>query len=112
MKKTKALPTALILILISFSLISCQSQPLFDKNKTETADEINFEEVAGGEPLFYGMSEENFYDVTDFCVKSFNESGDSGEFNPLVQFSYVPYELRKWDGTMAYFHNYLLDNSS
>jgi len=102
MKRARTFFIAPLLILTCFSLLSCQPQILLEKNETDTADDIRFVEVPHNDSLFPSMSEDNYYDVTNFSISRFD--GDVCETEPIVCFSYMPRELRLLDDR-AFHHN-------
>jgi len=102
MKKTKIVLIALLIVFICIVFVSCKKdQPSSDNNdETEAVEEICFEEVNGTSRLF-NMSEENFFDVTDFSIDKVTEFG---KFTSVVNFSYQPFELRTIDILNPYSH--------
>jgi len=106
MKRIKVVFTSLFLILICVSLLSCQTQPLFEGRETDTTEEICFREIICFDSVFDKMTEENYFDVTNFTVNRFNGNSQDTDGSPVVCFSFVPIELRLHPAsTKAYTHS-------
>lgn len=105
MKKTKHCFLSLCLILLCFSLLSCQA--LSQKPETETEKDIQFAESNTAEPLFKTMSSKNYFDVTDFAIYAVDDNNASKKSTPVVCFSYIPnvFELRLFDNATMFRHS-------
>lgn len=117
MRKIKNVLSAILFLAMCLSVFSCQSNHTFEVNETDTTDdmktngstdtdnEICFEEISYTDDLFTGMTEVNFWDVTDFSVGISNGAKNPLEFTPTVHMSYIPLLMRPWEPSNAYFHN-------
>lgn len=106
MKNTKTVSIALALIFICFSFSSCFGRSRGEGEKAGSTSAVRFEEIPRGERLFGGMTEDNFFDVTDFSISKVNGNGDLNDLTPVVGFSYVPPALRHYvDIANAFSHN-------
>ena len=102
MRKIKNVLSAILFLAMCLSVFSCQSHHTFEVNVTDTTDdmktngatdtdnEICFEEISYTDDLFTGMTEVNFWDVTDFSVGISNGAKNPLEFTPTVHMSYIP----------------------
>ena len=103
MKKTFI--SAFLPFLLCLSLLSCQGQSLPQQSEPDSTDDIHFEESPHTENLFGSMTEDNYFDVTEFSVGSHTENGGIAEFAPVISFSFIPHELRVFDTIHSYRHN-------
>ena len=103
MKNAKRFLTVFVLILTCCLLLSCQALSLFEGKESDT-DDVQFEEVAHDGYLFSSMTADDYHDVTDFSIGRFD--GDLTQSTPIVNFSFVPLELRApFDRSRPYHHD-------
>jgi len=119
MKKTikTAILICVFLLICALSFSACNGeetpQEPLDSNGTDETEEstesntsednIQFLEVSSTDRLFADMTENNYYEVTDFSIGSTNT--DLSEITPIVSFSYVPLESRPWSTSDSFRHD-------
>ena len=94
-----------VVSLLCTSLFSCQFQSFItDQKNNSNSVNVTFNEIEYTDNLFAGMSEYNYFDITDFSLCESKGDDDISDFTPVVSFSYVPFELRQWDYEDTYSH--------
>ena len=101
MKRTKLILAVISLFLVSCTLLSCKNDTYIKDittdfqsettvGSTATDDNIAFEEISNDTYRFTNMTEDNYFDVTDFTVST----TAAGKTTPIVDFSFIPPETR------------------